>query len=174
MSPLRILVLLLVSAALLLAQGCAARPLYEGEVVGISDGDTVRVLDAGHRVHKVRLAWIDAPERDMPFGQVARQALAQRIFRRQVSVEVMDKDRYGREVAVIRLDGVDINLQQLSDGFAWHYQHYARKGQTSAEFDRYAAAQGEARAAGRGLWRDAAPQPPWDWRHQRRRNGAAE
>ena len=42
--------------------------LLIGKVVGISDGDTITVLDEGNTQHKIRLSGIDAPEKNQPFG----------------------------------------------------------------------------------------------------------
>jgi endonuclease YncB( thermonuclease family) len=62
---------------------------------------------------------LDAPEKGQPFGQASKQNLSRYIFGRAVEFHVFGTDRYGRFLAVIMLDGVDINLQQVRDGYAW-------------------------------------------------------
>ncbi len=83
----------------------AAKPHYEltGRVVAIADGDTLTVLDAEKVQHKIRLAGIDAPEKGQAFGTKAREDLAGKVFRQDVRVEVIDVDRYKREVGRIYL-----------------------------------------------------------------------
>ena len=75
----------------------------------------------------------------------------------------MKRDKYNREVAKILLDSKDINLQQVKDGFAWHYKEYQRE-QTADDQILYAEAEEEARKAKCGLWFDAQPQTPSDFR----------
>ena len=97
-----------------------------GEVVAISDGDTLTVLDATNTQHRIRLQGIDAPESRQDFGTVSRQHLADAVFRRNVVVEFEERDRYGRILGKILLDGRDINLEQIRAGLAWHYKQYER------------------------------------------------
>lgn len=140
--------------------------VLSGRVVGVSDGDTVKVL-VGHEELKVRMIGIDAPEKAQPFGKVAKQALSDRIFGREVGVQVKGRDRYGRVLGKLLLDGMDVNLAQIRDGLAWHYADYA-KDQFPGDADRYAQTEREAKAAGVGLWRDRDPMPPWRWRRVRK------
>lgn len=138
-----------------------------GRVIAVADGDTVTVLDASRQQHRIRLVGIDAPERGQAFGNRARQHLADRVFQREVQVEYDKRDRYGRILGKIVLDGEDINLMMVRDGMAWHYRQFQRD-QRPADRTLYADAEREARAAGRGLWADAHPQPPWEFRRQNR------
>jgi endonuclease YncB( thermonuclease family) len=125
-----------------------------GHIVSIADGDTLTVLDAAHVQHKVRLVGIDAPESEQPFGTVSKQNLSNLVFGKQVTVEYQDKDRYGRTLGKILSNGQDINLEQIEDGFAWHYKHY-QSDQSLADREAYAKVEIDARKAGRGLWTDA-------------------
>lgn len=138
----------------------------EGRIVGIADGDTATLLTANNESVRIRFAFIDAPEKSQPYGQAAKKNLGELIYNQTVSVEVKDKDRYGRTVGQVRVNGKDVNLAQVQAGYAWHYQTYAKKMQSRAEFDAYAQAQANARAARLGLWQDASPTPPWDYRKQ--------
>ena len=96
----------------------------QGEVVGIADGDTLTLLDSSKTQYKIRLAGIDAPERNQPFGNQSRQALAELAFRQHVVVEWTKYDRYRRIIGKVLLDGRDLNLAQVSAGMAWHYKEY--------------------------------------------------
>ena len=103
------------------------------------------------------------PKKKQAFGYRSKQSLSALVFNRQVQVEYNKKDKYGRTVGKIIVDGVDANLEQVKAGMAWHYKQY-QKEQSVDDRSFYAQAEGQARAAGRGLWIDADPVPPWDWR----------
>ena len=138
-----------------------------GRVVGVSDGDTVTVLTAENRQFKIRLSGIDAPEKKQPFGTHAKETLARQLFGQAVVVEWSKTDRYGRIVGKIEVDGVDANLEQVREGSAWVYTQYLRELPVE---DRklYLEAERLAKAERRGLWRDEQPEPPWQWRRERR------
>lgn len=130
---------------------------FPAEVIAILDGDTVIALDAQKRQTRCRLYGIDAPEKAQAYGQVAKQSLSDMVFRRQVDVQALDTDRYGRTICRLTLGGVDINLEQVTRGMAWVYRRY-----TSDAL--YLRAEDAARAHHRGLWSDPLPVPPWDYR----------
>lgn len=138
-----------------------------GRVVGVSDGDTITVLDAENRRYKVRLAGIDAPESGQAFGQRAKEQLSRMVFGQQVVVTIRKSDRYGRALGVVESAGNNINLAMVEAGFAWHYKAYASD-QASTERQAFANAEADARAAARGLWREPNPTPPWDFRKEAR------
>jgi endonuclease YncB( thermonuclease family) len=149
---------------------CSAQAFdIEGRVVSVVDGDTIDVLDAARVVHRVRLSSIDAPESDQPFGQRSRQSLDRMVYRAAVQarcskMEQRPAGQRNRALCKIYRDGVDINLAQVRAGLAWHYKAYARE-QPARERAAYAQAERQARAARRGLWGDAKPMAPWEWRH---------
>lgn len=138
------------------AQAKAAN-LLVGTVVSIADGDTLTVLDETNTQHKVRLQGIDTPESGQPFGTRAREALAEKVFQQRVDVSWSERDRYQRILGDVHAGGRWINRELVAEGWAWHYRQY------SAD-PVLAEAEGTARAAGRGLWSDPHPIPPWDWR----------
>lgn len=158
---------LFVAAFVSLFSVIALADQLQGRVVGITDGDTITVLDSSNTQYKIRLSGIDAPERGQAFGQASKQNLSGLIFGKSVTVEFSKRDRYGRIVGRVLLSGRDINLEQVRGGHAWHYKQYERE-QTPAERKAYAEAETEARKEKRGLWRDAEPVPPWDYRKERR------
>lgn len=135
-----------------------------GKVVRVSDGDTVVVLKDRDQT-KIRLLGIDAPEKSMPFGQVCSKKLADLVAGRDVTVEIVDTDQYGRSLGKVLLAGHDMNLAQIEAGCAWHYKHY-EKAQVPADRALYAQAEIAARRARRGLWADAKPVAPWDFRRE--------
>lgn len=132
-----------------------------GRVVGVTDGDTITVLDSTNDQHKVRLAGIDAPEKVQPFGARSKAHLSSLVYGKTVIVEFVKFDKYQRMVGkVFAPDGSDVCLGQLRAGLAWWYRKYSRE-QTADDRQAYEAAETEARAAGRGLWSDSEPVPPW-------------
>ena len=129
----------------------------------MADGDTLTVLDSAKTQHKIRLAGIDAPEKAQPFGDRSKQNLSKWVYRRDVIVEWHKKDRYGRLVGVVLVDGHDVNLEQVRAGFAWWYRDYARE-QTPADRKVYETAEHAAKEQKLGLWADPQLVPPWEWR----------
>ena len=132
-----------------------------GRVVAVSDGDTITVLDGAHRQAKVRLSGIDAPEKNQPFGTRSRQRLAELVAGREVLVEWDKKDRYGRILGRVLVDGEDINLRMVREGMAWHYTAFSK----SQDLHRAEAAAREGRL---GLWSGPIPVAPWDFRRSGR------
>ena len=74
----------------------AQAEILTGQVVKITDGDTLTVLDASRQQHRIRLTGIDAPEKRQAFGTVSRQHLAGLVFGHVVTVEWHKRDRYQR------------------------------------------------------------------------------
>lgn len=150
---LRILALCAALATSLLAQNQVL-----GRVVGVSDGDTITVLDAANQQHKVRLEGIDAPERGQAYGAKATEALKGALGDGRVVVTVTEKDRYGRSVGRVQAGQVDVNAWMIEKGWAWHYKAYSKEA-------KLAELEAKARATKAGLWADPnPPQAPWDYR----------
>jgi endonuclease YncB( thermonuclease family) len=152
---------------LVLALACTAyAETVIGRVVGVADGDTITVLDADKVQHKIRLAGIDAPEKKQAFGNRSKESLSDMVFDKTVNVETEKRDRYGRQIGKVLVDGQDVNLVQVERGMAWFYRQYQRE-QSPNDRKLYEAAEDAAKAGKRGLWRDAEPVPPWDFRHNK-------
>jgi micrococcal nuclease len=79
---------------------------------------------ADNQLLRIRLSWIDAQERKQAFGQRSKQRLSDLVFGRQVELHTRGLDRYGRTLALIMLEGADVNLEQVRSGFAWCYTRY--------------------------------------------------
>lgn len=148
----------MLSAALLQAE---PQPEITGKVVGVHDGDSITVLAAGNLQLKVRLEGIDAPELKQPFSTQSKQALSGLVFGKTVNLLVTGKDRYKRTLAVVMIDGLNVNREMVLRGFAWHFVRYSKDAALLA-------AQKEAKALKRGLWANSSPVPPWDWRSRKR------
>lgn len=156
---------LLIALYLWFSQGCATADTITGRVIKITDGDTLTILDSGYNQHKIRLTGIDdAPESDQPFGTRSQQHLSARLaFGKTVTVDYDAQDRYGRTLGKVLVNGQDANLQQVQAGYAWHYKYY-QSDQSTADRMTYSMAELSARSHDLGLWADAHPIAPWDWR----------
>lgn len=98
-----------------------------GKVIKVSDGDTITLLTDDKVSHKIRLNDIDAPEKKQAFGNKSRDNLASYIAGEIVTVKYKSKDKYGRVLGTIYFDNLDINLQQVKNGYAWVYKQYSKK-----------------------------------------------
>ncbi len=139
---------------------------FTGKVVGIIDGDSIRVMHDG-KAEQIRLAGIDCPERPQAFGTKAKQATSALSFGKEVTVEPIVKDRYGRTVANVRLaDGLILNHELVERGMCWWYRKYAPND------ERLKKLQETARSEKRGLWGDRNPVPPWEFRKMKQTSGS--
>lgn len=135
---------------------------YQARVVGVTDGDSITILSAS-RQEKIRLAEIDAPERGQPYGSKAKQTLSNLVFGETVTIRPVTIDRYGRTVARIFLDELDVNAAMVEQGAAWVYTAYSKDPLLPQ-------LQAAAKAEKRGVWGLSEYQqiPPWEWRRGRR------
>jgi len=148
-----------VTLALVLGSVLAAEPeTFTAKVVGVSDGDTLTVLNGAKVQTKIRLNGIDAPESKQDFGSRAKEALSGKVFGREVRLVKRDVDRYGRTVADVYVGERHINLELVAEGWAWHYVKYAPQDKGLAD------AEAAARAKHSGLWAGDSPIAPWDFR----------
>lgn len=123
-------------------------------VVKVVDGDTFDDSDG----NRYRMYGIDAPEKGQPFGKTAKRFLSGMILNKNVRIEVMNADRYGRSVCkVYDENNNDVGAAMLKAGLAHHFRRY----DDSAEYERYEV---EAREQKRGLWQRPDVIEPSVWR----------
>lgn len=144
----------------LLCVSAQATEILEARVTHIGDGDSLSVC-IERRETRVRLLYIDAPEYRQPFGREARQSLAELCEHRVARLASEGTDRYGRLLARVACNGIDVNAEQVRRGMAW----VSRLDHPDASFRE---AQDRARAQRLGLWSDPEPVPPWQWRKAQR------
>lgn len=131
---------------------------FTGQVASILDGGTIEVLRNG-KAERVRLNGIACPKNDQPYSEQAKQAMSDLVFSMEVELQIYGKDKSGRILAdVVRLDGTNINHALVQEGWCWWDRRHA-PGDTQLE-----ALEQEARDTKKGLWADANPVPPWEWR----------
>ncbi len=132
------------------------------KVVGVKDGDTFVVLHEQRQI-TVRLEHIDAPEKNQPFGNKAKQFASDFCFGKTVVVIGNGKkDRNGRWIGEIFYNNQNLNKELVRNGLAWHYKRYSKSAN-------YADLEIAARKKKVGLWRDKDPIAPWNWRKSKRK-----
>ena len=157
-------VLVVIAAvALVVLRGWA--PARDATVVEVLDGDSLVFLQDGQR-REVRLFAIDAPEKGQAYGSEARAFTRDLVLHRPVTLRIHDEDRYQRLVSdVVLADGRILNHELVREGLAWWYDRHAPDSRTLKRLER------QARDAQRGLWSEASPLPPWEFRTQQRASG---
>jgi len=136
-----------------------------GQVVKVADGDTITVQDNMGQKHQIRLAGIDAPEMNQPYGLNSKNSLRSLVAGQTVTVEYKKRDRYGRIIGKVLFRGGDICLEQVKVGLAWHYKFYQRE-QSKRDRHLYTEHENDAQLKLLGLWADPEPMPPWEWRRK--------
>lgn len=131
-------------------------------VLRVKDGDTVEIMGEGRKPYSVRLSGIDAPENGQAWGKKSKQLLKKLIHKKIVRVVAQNKpDRYGRIIARLYLDDVDVCAYMVENGGAWVYRRYARGSSLAVLYK----AEAKAKKQKRGLWALKNPVPPWEYRN---------
>lgn len=148
----------------------AAPKLIHVHLEGIADGDTIYVRSAEERAsYRVRMAMIDAPEKNQDYGPQAKRAL-QQLLRGAgaLTLQVYGSDRYGRLIAVVEDERKrNINLLMVNQGAAWVYSQYARRPEFVRYYEAMTAAETNARRQRLGLWANPDAVEPWLFRRSR-------
>jgi micrococcal nuclease len=133
-----------------------------GKVIAVKDGDTIEVLLNG-KAQRIRLAHIDCPEKNQPYGTKAKLFTSEKCFGQLVTLaHNRQYDRNKRLIAeVILSNGDTLNRELVKTGLAWHYKKY------SAD-STYSILEIKARLEKKGLWADREPVAPWLWRKSSR------
>ncbi len=150
----------------LLVTNANATFVLQGLVIGVSDGDSITVLDSDKRQHKIRLQGIDASEKAQAYGQKSKESLSKLVYKKTVQVHWSKKDRFGRTVGQVMIGDIDVCLEQVRRGMAWHYKDYQDE-QSIEDRALYDRAETQARERRSGLWQDPAPMEPSVFRQQR-------
>lgn len=108
-------------------------------VLYISDGDTISIKKEKKgilegEIIKVRLFGIDAPEKKQDYGLESKEVLSRKIKGKLIEIEEKSKDRYGRMVAIVKLNGRNINEEMIRDGYAWYYSIYDKNNERSKKY----------------------------------------
>ena len=128
---------------------------FAANVVSIIDGDTLTVMNESGEPIEIRLDLIEAPDIEQAFGAQAKQSLRELCDGK--SVQILKTDRQNETTfAFVLVDGANINETMIRDGFAWHAE--------GSDDPNLALLENESRLAKLGLWTDAEPVAPWEWR----------
>lgn len=137
--------------------------VLNASTVRVIDGDTIEVILGDAPSERIRFMGIDTPESNQPFGSKSTTNLQKCVNAGNVTVSWNKKDRYDRIVGKVIADGIDCNLKQVADGYAWHYKQYQSE-QSESDRISYANADIVARSENKGLWSGDCIIAPWDWR----------
>ena len=131
---------------------------WQGVVTRVTDGDSLWLKPgSGGRLLRVRISGIDAPELCQAHGREARAALARQVRGRELTLQVLRMDDYGRPLVSLTLDGDDVARRLVQQGHAWSYRYQHDPGP-------YALEEAEAQQARRGLFAALQPERPRDFR----------
>jgi endonuclease YncB( thermonuclease family) len=139
---------------------------WSGKVISVADGDTITVLHE-KRPERIRLYGIDCPEKRQPFGKKAKKFTSELVFGKIVEIDPVDTDRYGRNVAFVRVENVTLNEELIKKGLAWVYERYCKLPVCN---DRWDGLEREARSSKQGIWQDSNVIPPWEFRRYKRKH----
>ena len=142
---------------------------WQGKVVGVMDGDTIEVMHEG-KGERIRLYGVDSPEKRQDFGAKAKQFTSDQVFGKDVAVEAVATDRYGRTVGIVSVGGEVLNQKLIEAGFAWVYAQYCDR----PECREWTRIESQARASKVGLWSMPNPVAPWEFRHPTGKAGKVE
>lgn len=162
----------LMLAVLLLSSVAIQAGEFDAKVIAVLDGDTLLVMRGSNPV-KLRLAEIDAPEvahagtgermpdsqKAQPYGTESQKSLAELVMGQRVQVVSRAVDSYGRIVAMVSINGLNVNHEQVRRGLAWEYSRFHSNKALMA-------LQHEAQQARRGLWAANDNIEPSQWRKQ--------
>lgn len=144
-------------------------PEFTALVVHVDDGDTLVALRADGQKTKVRLANIDAPEKEhgrckpgQPFSEKATQALKMLVHGKTVDFVCSTLDQYDRHICDVQTGATTANRELVRQGVAW-----ANRARPSYLRDQEVVeAEEQAKAAGKGIWSDPRSVEPWTWRRE--------
>jgi len=176
---------MIVCGLFLAGQVLVAQTVVTGKVIEVASGDTFTLLNITQRPYTeqdvvepwgfgeelnlnpspdetptiIHLAEIDAPEKDQPYGDTSRQKLAAKLLGHVVQVAYFERDRRNHITGTVNLGDRWINAEVLAEGGAWHDKRYS-------DDDELDTAEQQARIRRLGLWAEAQPVPPWEWRQK--------
>ena len=139
----------------------------DGLIIKVVDGDTVQIKNTDNEILRIRLKHIDAPELDQEFGNESKLILQRFILNKKVKIIGNKRDRYKRLLGIVILDEVDINLEMIKVGAAWHFKKYAEFDQTKNQYLIYDKNEYQAKLKKIGLWKEN-PISPWQWRKNKK------
>ena len=131
---------------------------WDARVTGVVDGDSITVVHERREI-QIELAGVDCPELDQPWGDMARRFTSYLVQDKRVEIWPVYEDIGGSFFVFVFTEDINLNKALLRAGLAWHYRKYLRNSLLTA-------LEMEARAAKKGLWSEAGPIPPWEFRQK--------
>lgn len=154
----KFIVIFYVITMLILTSSFVLADTFICRCIKVYDGDTIEVKYEDE-VMDLRLDGIDCPEESQDFHKEAKQLTSNMVLGKDILVEIISSDQYGRYVSRITSGYKDLSLELVKSGLAWHYKRYSSD-------ENLASAENAAKAKKKGIWSMAAPIPPWDFRQK--------
>jgi len=146
----------------LFCSSTAAQSYKSAQVVKVIDGDSI-VVNMGAEKITVRLWGIDTPEYRQPYSKAAKKETRRLLHKKTITLEVKDRDVYGRLVALVRLgNGMLVNEELIKGGYAWVHVYYCKE----AICKKWKEYEQQAQQEHLGLWREMNPVAPWVWKRK--------
>ena len=141
-----------------LSMAQSGRDEITAEVISVIDGNTLEIRE-NNETRNILLAGIDSPELNQEYGMKAKKLLEKLALNEKVIVRFQGKDRKGKDLAEVIVDGkVDLRIELLKEGLAWTAER-----NPLPELEEYRV---KAQQKGKGLWKQEDPTPPWTFRRQ--------
>ncbi len=154
---------IIITTAVLLLTGWIFTKLkyYKGTVIWVYDGDTIKLKSYKGKEYVIRLDRIDAPEHGQPYFKESKDCLFKLAYNKEVTVKKKSIDKYGRIVGRVKIVGsnIDISVEMIKSGMAWHYKYFDRSW-------KLAKLEKKAKKKKLGLWANSNPIPPWEHRRK--------
>ncbi|HKP46375.1 MAG TPA: thermonuclease family protein [Pyrinomonadaceae bacterium] len=152
---------LLLVVALFCVNIVASAATLQAKVIEVESGNSFVVTNI-NRPLKIRLKAVAPPDSRQPYSEASREHLKSLILNQTVMVEYTHLTSGYLEARVF-LNGVDVGSQMLRDGVAW-FDRSLQYTLRDSDREVYAQCEQMARTEKRGLWQDANPVAPWDFR----------
>jgi micrococcal nuclease len=150
-----------------LAESVIASTIFSGTVVAVDDGDTVIVQGLSGEIKKIRFYGVDTPESEwqgrwpeQPYSNEAKTFVTKYLLNKEVKVRLTGDVTYSREVGEVFYRDVSASKELVRKGLAWWNSKYAAGDAALKRLENIA------RKQKYGLWQDANPTPPWEWRRR--------
>lgn len=132
----------------------------DGKIIAVMNGETLKIEFNNGDIDSIRLWGIDSPELEQQYGKAALANLESHLHRK-VKVEYKNRDKNNFMLAMLSYhkkngEEVILNAQLVEQGYAWKNKYTDDK-----QLEKL---QKQAKKNKAGLWRNANPTPPWEWR----------
>ena len=132
---------------------------WTGKVASVINGDTMHVLHDKKEV-QVCLYGVETPEESQPYGRKAKKIISALVAGKTIDVSIIDRNRSGCDAGLVTVGSKNMNRTLVETGYAWVDDQFCKQSFCGD----WKGLELQAKSAKIGLWQDASPTPPWQWR----------